>query len=659
MASASYLKMYRTLVKEVNGWLNCSDETDIGNQLRNDDLMGNSSSSSISQAELHETEPGESEVEEENCYDALMETGEGGEPVYDSDVPPVSSDDDAYESDDLQTATSFQDDIAEWVVDANISRDSCNKLLSVLRKHGLHFPKDSRKLLKTPQTVNVSAKCGGQYIHFGLRKHLHDVACNNVCCTNLSVQINVDGAQLYKSSNLQLWPILCTVNKSQPFIVTLYLGKAKPNSLDDFMNEFMIELTELQKHGFVCSECQTGIKFKVTLHSVVCDAPARAFVKNIKGHNSLHGCERCLAVGVSVSSRTVFTSATCFSSEKRTNEKFNKGDYIGTHQLGLTPLQSLTSSCINICSLDYMHLICLGVVRRMLHYWKSGDRSVKLGSLQLLQISERLVALRDYIPSEFARRPRTLLEMDRWKATEYRQFLLYTGPVVLKSVLSHELYEHFLCLSTAVNILLIPNRARRRYLLDYASNLLKYFVSHCERLYGETFVVYNVHSLMHVADDAIYFDSSLDDISAFRYENYLQVLKRLIRGTSNPLVQVAKRLQEYEAVCRVPFAVNSAKQQRQVSCHSRDSIVFLKSRQYAKVVECKHDKYLCEVYRKQSLRPFYMKPCSSDLVDIYYVSSHGRNTLLKVICKKDIGSKGLHFPCGDGYVLMPLIHREK
>ena len=50
------------------------------------------------------------------------------------------------------------------------------------------------------------------------------------------------------------------------------------------------------------------------------------------------------------------------------------------------------------------------------------------------------------MPSEFARQPRRLQELDRCKATEFRQFLLYTGHVVLKGIVSKELFQHFLTL---------------------------------------------------------------------------------------------------------------------------------------------------------------------------------------------------------------------
>lgn len=63
-------------------------------------------------------------------------------------------------------------------------------------------------------------------------------------------------------------------------------------------------------------------------------------------------------------------------------------------------------------------------------------------------ISQKLIALRGKMPSEFARQPRGLHEIDRWKATELRQFLLYTGSVVLKTVLSPRKIQAFLVLDS-------------------------------------------------------------------------------------------------------------------------------------------------------------------------------------------------------------------
>ena len=75
-----------------------------------------------------------------------------------------------------------------------------------------------------------------------------------------------------------------------------------------------------------------------------------------------------------------------------------------------------------------MHLVCLGVTRPSSSF---GGVCCRIGSKTIDTISSNLIALRGFIAKEFARKPRSLCETDGWKATEFRQFLLYTGPVVL------------------------------------------------------------------------------------------------------------------------------------------------------------------------------------------------------------------------------------
>jgi len=48
-----------------------------------------------------------------------------------------------------------------------------------------------------------------------------------------------------------------------------------------------------------------------------------------------------------------------------------------------------------------------------------------------LKALQCLASVRKHISDEFARKPRSLSEVKMWKATELRQFLLYTGPIAL------------------------------------------------------------------------------------------------------------------------------------------------------------------------------------------------------------------------------------
>jgi len=93
-----------------------------------------------------------------------------------------------------------------------------------------------------------------------------------------------------------------------------------------------------------------------------------------------------------------------------------------------------------------MHLVCLGVVRRMLHFWLKGPLPIRMSARHVSMISEKLVSFRGNVPMEFARKPRSLSELEYWKASEFRQFVLYSGLVVLSHHnISKKFYEHFVC----------------------------------------------------------------------------------------------------------------------------------------------------------------------------------------------------------------------
>ena len=132
----------------------------------------------------------------------------------------------------------------------------------------------------------------------------------------------------------------------------------------------------------------------------------------------------------------------------------------------------------------------------------------------------------------------------RWKATELRQFLLYTGPVVLKDVLAPEVYQNFMLLSVSIYILASP--AYCLMLNDFANTLLRAFVKHFGQLYGQQFVVYNIHGLIHLSED-VRVHGNLDLISGFPFENYLKKIKGMVRKPNSPLQQVIRRISDLDS----------------------------------------------------------------------------------------------------------------
>lgn len=259
------------------------------------------------------------------------------------------------------------------------------------------------------------------------------------------------------------------------------------------------------------------------------------------------------------------------------------------------------------------------------------------------------------MPSEFARQPRSISELDRWKATEFRQFLLYTGPVVLKNVLSEDHYTHFLCLSVAMSILLDSSHEKRHAYLSYAKELMHTFVSNCPKLYGVTFTVYNVHGLLHMCDDVTNFECSLNDLSAFPFENYLQTLKKHIKNSKNPIVQVTKRVKEIEKLASLSKSKKAAS--IKVSQRPKDAWFVLDKGEYAMVQEVlRHGMFVCDIIKPDQTSSFFSVPCDSKLIDVVYVQRLAHRTRKRTLHRNQLIRKAVCLPYKEGHVIFPLLH---
>ena len=600
-------------------------------------------------------DPNEVGVEYEATMSEDEETGSCNfasseeEQTFSADSRLCSTDSDFDLSDAEGKKLTLSQELANWATSNALTRKAVNEMLDILRRNGHCLPKDQRTLLKTPTDLSATGKCGGQYIYFGLEAAILKILAQNPdFCVHENVirlVVNVDGVPLFKSINSQFWPILCSFHNLEVFLVALFYGNGKPDPVNEFLHDFLLELTELNENGITCS----NKKFSVEIKCFVCDAPARSLLKGTAGHTGYHSCERCVVVGTYCDHRVVFNSSVV--EPERTDVKFSQFEYQGSHQHKQSPLLEYGINCVRQFPLDYMHLVCLGVVKRMLRCLKSGPRICKLSTQQITEISNRLMALNGKLPSEFARQPRSLSELDRWKATELRQFLLYTGPLVLKSVVPNQLYYHFLALSISIGILLNSNDEIRHVYQDYAKELLQYFVNDASRIYGETFTVYNVHGLIHLPEDLHF--GSLNEISAFPFENYLQRLKKYVRNGNNPVVQVSKRLVELEKSNVHPCG---KKKFTTISTRPRDCVFLMQGNTFAFIKSAyEYGHFDCDVYKLKNMQSLFTEPEDSKQFNIAYITDttlfskkrlHKSSFMRKVVC----------LPFKSGFAVFPMLH---
>ncbi|XP_038554925.1 uncharacterized protein LOC119888442 [Micropterus salmoides] len=299
--------------------------------------------------------------------------------------------------------------LADWAVEFGISLIALSALLSILKICHPSLPKDGRTLLKTKTCYNINSVAGGVFHYCGIlnsiRKILDKVWSTVPDGHAFKLQLNFDGLPLCKSTSTQFWPILGMLQRytKKPMLIGLFCGTSKPNSLAEYLHNLVQELKML-KSGFLFKQKT----FFVNVVSVVCDTPARAFIRGVKSHTGYHGCDKCHQTGVRKSNRMTFPEV---NARRRTDDSFRQA-VDEEHHIHHSPLADVGIDMVACFPYDYMHLVCLGVMRRLLDLWISttGPLRCRISSSIASMVTDRLLALKNYIPSEFARRPRALAE---------------------------------------------------------------------------------------------------------------------------------------------------------------------------------------------------------------------------------------------------------
>lgn len=132
------------------------------------------------------------------CFDSNIVTEDG----VDTQQPIV----------DYDEMSDFVDKLKFWAINHRISARAISSLLTILICVGFtSLPKDSRTFMRTPSKLPIKLLSNGKMWYHGLTKCIEKVFINLRSNISITLNFNFDGLPVFRSSNLQFWPILASI----------------------------------------------------------------------------------------------------------------------------------------------------------------------------------------------------------------------------------------------------------------------------------------------------------------------------------------------------------------------------------------------------------------------------------------------------------------
>ena len=313
---------------------------------------------------------------------------------------------------------------------------------------------------------------------------------------------NVDGLSVSDSSKGEMWLIQAQVLNIPPqnrrnyqFLLGIYYNAVSKLDMSSFLKPFTDGLVDSFHNEIKWYDKYDKVvqKSKIIALVATLDCPARAAALNFMNYNGSYPCNVCEHPGetckTGLGHNRVFPAL-----EMEPNER--------TDESILEQAQSaIDENCENIQGVkdpsiakkipyfdasksfvqDYVHAVLLGNVKMLMTLWFDTKNKAKEFYLRKPIRDAIDKEIQDIqVPDFVVRTPRVLKLKKFFKASEYRAFLLFYFPVILKDKLPAKYYQHFLLLSYAIHLLLQEKIHRRE--IFHANILLRLYSDYIEEL---------------------------------------------------------------------------------------------------------------------------------------------------------------------------------
>jgi hypothetical protein len=375
---------------------------------------------------------------------------------------------------------------------------------------------------------------------------------------NISFTWNTDGIPVFKSSKMSLWPVFLMINelpytqrrKSDNMVLAgLWFGKGKPLMMS-FFKPFHTSLHSMETLGVDVESLHTGqtqaFNCKGYLICGTSDLPARACMCNMNQYNGNTSCIKCEQPGQNCKTTSGINSGNVRIFLPQVDNIFGpfRTDRdvkdCGQTAANVTVVKGIKGpsylsyfnyySFVRGTGIDYMHGVLLGVVKTLTAtLWFNSEHSNELYSMwkHIGVVDKQLEEIKP--PNNISRIARSLSDHKQyWKASEWRNWLLYYSLPILRSICLDEYFQHYMLLVQATYIMLQDSISPSD--LDTCEKMIVQFVVMFPALYAERYATLNVHQLLHLPQ-CVRDLGPLWCYSCFPFEDANGQLMKMFHGT--------------------------------------------------------------------------------------------------------------------------------